>query len=370
MNRILHIFLTILIVAVLSSCAPAPVKKKGPVIFYPPLPAMPRLQFLTSIMLETDLGGTKRSGFEDFIIGGAEVTKRLGRPVDFASAPGKIFVADRMFRKIVIVNLEKKVFEEIRDEGIGVIYNPAGLWITEEGTLYIADMGRKQVLVYGSNGSFLNAFGELDQFSKPLDVAVHGNRIYVCDLDKNKVLVLDKTSGKMIQEIGGMGRKEGQFFKPSYITLDKEGNLYVTDSFNFRVQMFNQEGKFVKAFGCHGDNFGCFSRPKGLVRDDANLLYVVDAAFENIQIFDKETAKLLLFFGGHGTTGGSMELPGGVYLDKHNVKYFQKFADKNFKVRYLVIVGNLVGSRRLAVYGYGDWTGPILPGMKRPELPK
>ena len=369
MKHISRIFLTVLIVAVISGCAPAPVKKKGPVIFYPPLPQQPRIQFLTSIMLETDLE-RKQSRFDEFLIGTAPIMKRVGRPVDFAAETGKIYVADRLFKKILIIDLKKNEFRHIRDEGVGVIYNPGGLWRTDDGLLYLADMGRKQVLVFNKKDAFLTAYGEADQFSKPIDVAVDGNRVYVCDLNKNMVLVVDKQSGRTIQEIGGLGKEEGKLFKPSYITLDKDGNLYVTDSFNFRVQVFDPDGKFVKAIGCHGDNFGCFSRPKGLVRDDGNLLYVVDAAFENVQVFDSETSRLLMFFGGHGTGGGSMELPSGLYLDTKNVAYFQKYAHKDFKIKYLILVGNLMGARRVLVYGFGDWIGPILPGMKRPEVPK
>jgi sugar lactone lactonase YvrE len=365
MKHILRIILTVLIVAVISGCAPAPVKKKGPVIFYPQLPQQPRIQFLKSIMFETDLA-RKRSRFDEFLIGAEPIMKRVGRPVDFATKPGKIYASDRLFKKILIVDLIKNEFNYLRDQGMGTIYDPAGLWRTEDGLLYLADMERKQVLVYNNNDAFLTAYGEADQFSKPTDVAVYGNRIYVCDINKNMVLVVDKESGRTIQEIGGLGKEEGKFFKPAFITLDKDGNLYVTDSFNFRVQVFDREGKFLRTIGCHGDNFGCFTRPKDLVRDDENLLYVVDAAFENIQIFDSETAQLLMFFGGQGR----MELPAGLYLDTKNVAYFQKFAHKDFKVKYLLIVGNLFGNRRISIYGYGDWTGPILPGMKRPELPK
>lgn len=353
-----------MIAAALFSCAAPEKKKAGPIVFYPALPQKPRLQYLTSIMIEEDLE-RKQSRFDDFLLGEQPIMKRIGRPIDIGTVKGKIYISDRLHKKILIVDLVKNEFDHIRDQGVGAIREPAGIWVSNDDVKYLADMGRKQILVFDSNNEFLTVYGETGQFEKPVNVAVDGERIYVTDVAKNKILVVDKKSGKTIQEIGDVGREEGKFFKPSYITLDHEGNLYVTDSFNFRVQMFDSTGKFVKVIGFHGDSLGAFSRPKGLAIDKEKHLYVVDAAFENIQIFDVDAARLLLFFGGHGTGPGSMELPAGLHIDRHNIDYFQKYADKDFKIRYLVYVGNLIGTKRLGIYGFGDWVGPVLPGMQR-----
>ncbi len=367
MKRNLQILFTVLISAFLLSCAAPVVKQEGPSVFYPALPQTPRIQFLKSIMLEEDLE-RKQSKFDEFLLGEQPITKRIGRPIDIGTVKGKVYISDRLHKKILFIDLNKNEFDYIRDEGIGDIREPAGLWVTEDDMKYIADMGRKQVLVFDDKNEFANAYGEVDQFERPVDVAVDGNRIYVCDLKKNKIVVLDKNSGKTIQEIGEIGKGEGKFYKPSYLTLDHEGNLFVTDSFNFRVQMFDASGKFVKVIGFHGDNLGAFSRPKGTAVDRENHLYAIDAAFENIQIFDIETSKLLLFFGGHGNNPGNMHLPAGVYIGHNNIDYFQKFADKNFKIEYLIYVGNLIGTERLGVYGFGKWVGPPLPGMERKEI--
>jgi hypothetical protein len=340
------------------------VRQKGPTVFYPPLPVEPRIQFLTSIMFEDDLQ-KKQSKFDEFLLGEAPVMKRIGRPVDFGSTKGKIYVSDRLFKKILFLDLDKNEFNYIKDEGVGTITDSAGMYVTEEGIKYIADMGRKQVLVFNKNNEFMKAYGTVDQFNKIIDVALHGNRLYVCDIGLNKVFVLDKDSGKTIQEIGETGNEDGMFFKPSYITTDDDGNLYVTDSFNFRVQVFDPSGKFVRVIGFHGDVSGSFSRPKGLAIDKQKHLYVADAAFENVQIFDADTGKLLLFFGGFGGAPGSMYLPAGVHIDYHNVEYFQKYADENFKIEYLIIIGNLVSEKRVGIYGFGKWVGPPLTGAEK-----
>ncbi|MBI5409919.1 MAG: hypothetical protein HZA14_11185, partial [Nitrospirae bacterium] len=110
---------------------------------------------------------------------------------------------------------------------------------------------------------------------------------------------------------------------------------------------------------------GALARPKGLDVDREGHLFVVDTAFENVQIFDVETADLLLFFGGFGPEPGSMYMPNGIYVDYHNVEYFKKYADKDFNLKYLVYVGNMLGEHKLNVYGFGDWTGAPRPEIKK-----
>ncbi|MEF9427123.1 MAG: hypothetical protein L0956_08110, partial [Candidatus Mariimomonas ferrooxydans] len=72
---------------------------------------------------------------------------------------------------------------------------------------------------------------------------------------------------------------------------------------------------------------------------------------------------LLLFFGVFGPAPGSMSMPGSIYIDYQNSEYFKKYADKDFSLKYLVYVGNLLGDKKLNVYGFGDWIGAPLPEM-------
>ncbi len=368
MKRFVFIILTAIL---LFSCAPPP-GKKIVTVFYPPLPQQPRLQFLHSITGEEDIG-KKQSGFVDFLIGKKPSMKKISRPYDIGAVRGKIYVLDRYFKKILIIDLENKEFDYIEDKGMGALTGPAGIWVTEDDIKYVSDMIRKQIVVFGKDNRFLRAYGEKGQFDKPMDVAVYKNRVYVCDFNKHMIIVVDKDTGKTIQEIGGIGgiggigAEEGKLYKPTHVIVDHEGNVYVNDNFNFRIQMFDPKGNFLKTFGYLGDALGSFARPKGLDIDRDRHLYAVDAAFENVQIFDVNTTQLLLFFGGFGSEPGSMYLPAGMYIDYNNIEYFQKYADKDFKINYLVYVGNLLGGNKLNVYGFGNWIGVPLPGMEEKE---
>lgn len=344
-------FIPILLLTIfLSGCALFHEKPDttGSTLFYPSLPQRPRLQFLCAISGENDL--VKKPGaFREFIVG-KSVYKSLGRPYDVCASKGKIYVLDRMYRKIVVMDLEKKTLSFLNDQGEGRLENPSGIFVSETDLKYIADMNRKQVVVFDENDHFLKVYGGDDLFKRPVDVAVFGSRVYIIDIEKNQLFVMEKDTGALVKVIG----EKGVFFKPSHLTVGPDGDVFVNDAFDFRVKKYSPQGTPEGTIGFHGDQVGGFARPKGVAVDRNGNLYVVDAAFENVQIFNDQ-GKLLLFFGGAGNEPGKMYLPSGIAIDYENVGHFSAFVDPNFKVEYLIYVANMYGDKKLNVYGFGHW---------------
>ena len=357
--------LTMVTAVLLFGCA-TPQQEVMERVFYPPLPQEPRLQFLTFITTEEQLGG-KKSTFNEFLLGEEQSSKWITTPYDIEASPGKIYVLDRQINSVIILDLEKGVFDAIRSTGMGSLTEPAGFAVTENDYKYVTDFGRKQIIVYDNDNRYVKAYGKLDQFVKPVDVAVYEDRLYVCDFGLSQILVLDMATGETIQTIGEPGSEEGQFLKPTHIDIDDMGNLYIDDAFNFRIQVLDLNGTYLRTIGYHGDTYGALSRPKDIAVDRSGLLYVADAAFENVQIFDAETSRLMLFFGGFAGTGG-MTLPSGIFIDynSENIDYFNKYADKDFKILYLVYVTNLIGNEKINIYGFGEWTGELTPSASSP----
>jgi DNA-binding beta-propeller fold protein YncE len=341
---------------IFMGCASTPKTQVVPPasIFYPALPQRPRLQFLLSISGEDDLG-KRQSMFHEFIFG-RDHYQLLGKPYDVASAKGKIYVMDRLYKRIVIIDLTSHTMSFLKDNGSGRLEDPAGICVSQEDIKYVADMQRKQVVAFDKMNRFLKAYGSQEIFENPVDVAVYGNSLYVVDINKEKLFILDKETGQVIKIVGG----EGEFFKPSRVAVGPLGNVFVTDTFHFVIRKFSPDGMFLGTIGVPGDQIGSFARPKGMSLDKEGRLYVVDAAFENVQIFD-DRGQILLFFGGPGTDPGHLYLPAGITVDYSNTAFFQKFANPDFKLEYLVYVTNMFGKNMLNVYGFGHWPDTPVP---------
>ena len=78
--------------------------------------------------------------------------------------------------------------------------------------------------------------------------------------------------------------------------VDNDGNVYVADGFNYRVEIFDSTGKYVREFGKQGNIFGTFSRMKGIALDSYKNIYVLDAMHQNFQIFNN-AGEMLMFVG-------------------------------------------------------------------------
>ncbi len=328
-------------------------------VFYPPLPQTPRLQFLTHINSEEDIG-RKQSAFEEFLMGDMPPLKLINRPYAIGTAKDTIYVIDRAYKELIVIDLKSKSFDHVKSRA-GALRDPAGIWVSEDDYKYVADFKRQQIVVFDDNNKYVKVYGGKGVLDKPLDVAVYGDDVYVCDVNLNKIIVFDKSSGEVLRSFGEKGSAEGQLFKPTHITVDNKGNLFVNDALNFRIQQFDAFGDFIRVIGYHGDTVGSFSRPKGIAVSDEGHLYVVDVAFENAQIFDANTGAILLFFGKYGPDPGDMYMPTAIHVSRNNLEYFQSYADKNFRINYLVYVGNQFGPRKISIYGFGDWTGDALP---------
>jgi tripartite motif-containing protein 71 len=73
-----------------------------------------------------------------------------------------------------------------------------------------------------------------------------------------------------------LGTGNGQFIDPGVIIVDSEGNTYVTDQGNNRVQKFDSDGNFVTKWGSEGSGEGQFNSPLGISLDFEGNVYVVD----------------------------------------------------------------------------------------------
>ena len=219
----------------------------------------------------------------------ADIPFQLLRPFGIAvDSKGNIYVADQSVGAVFIFNAENSNVQMIRNKheaSFGLIY---GLAMDDNDRLFVTDLKMRHVAVFDSKHKEETTFGA-NVLGRPGGVAVdtENRLLYVADTENDVVAVFDADTFKLLRRIGTPGKKHtltepGTFSLPSNVAVDKEGNVYVTDTFNDRVEIFDADGGFIRTFGSAGDGPGHFQRPKGIAIDPDGHIWVVDAAQDRV----------------------------------------------------------------------------------------
>jgi len=325
----LGLFISGLMVILLSGCA-APVENEVVLPVFPTPPDEPRFYYERSFISSVDIElESEESSFKRWITGARRSGSGLAKPFGVTVHQGRVFVSDTISRRVYAFDVPEARFFEIGNEDPGQLTKPLGLDVDSQGNLYVCDATIKRVLMYDRDGKYLRRFGEPEMFDRPSGLAVDpgGERIFVVDTggvssDRHRVSVIDTRSGELLHTISGRGDKDGELNLPRDATIGADGNLYVVDGGNFRVQVFTQAGEFVRSFGDIGRRSGQFSRPKGIGADQDGNIYVADTAFGNFQIFDPQ-GRLLLAVGRRNSNAGpaNFMLPAGLAVDEDGRVY-------------------------------------------------
>lgn len=170
----------------------------------------------------------------------------------------------------------------------GMFHIPVGLTMDSQGDFLVVDIDKDAIQVFNSNFTFT------DELQPPLtiDSSFTGARgiaidssgnIYLSSTD-NRILEFS-SGGNFANFFGSKGTEDGRFNKPTAITTDQEGNFYVADTGNHRVQKFDSYGNFILSWGTEGNATGQFEEPVGLAIDRSDNIYVVDKKNNDIQKF-------------------------------------------------------------------------------------
>lgn len=106
----------------------------------------------------------------------------------------------------------------------------------------------------------------------------------------------------------------GKVDRPWGVCTDKNGNIFVTERHNHRVQVFNALGKHLYSFGASGANYGEFNRPAGIAIDPSNRIIIVDKDNHRVQIFSIK-GDFILAFGKYGNDNGDFNYPWDVTVN-------------------------------------------------------
>jgi sugar lactone lactonase YvrE len=239
---------------------------------------------------------------------------------------GLVYVADQKVGAIFIFNPETRETQLIRN-GFEAHFGWINcLAIDDDDRLFVSDGKMHRVLIFNPKHELEGQVteGMMDPVGIALDTT---NRfLYVVDTQQDQILVYDADSLKLLRRIGTAGKNHylttpGDFGAPQGVAVDADGNIYVTDTLNNRVESFDADGNFISTFGKAGDGPGFFARPKGIAVDGDGHIWVADEMQDRLQVFNKD-GQLLTFIGqGHGELPGQFKALIGVAIDKKSRVY-------------------------------------------------
>jgi DNA-binding beta-propeller fold protein YncE len=153
---------------------------------------------------------------------------------------GRVYVPDsgnarlQVFTKTASVPLYTK---PCGVQSLSLFLGCSGVTQDAVGNIYAAAVSENKIYKYSKTGTLLATWGA-DRLNKPYDVAFYGGRLYVSEMNGNKISVWTP-AGVYVGKFGTKGAGTGQFNQPRGISVDGVGNLYVVDGLNERILVFH-----------------------------------------------------------------------------------------------------------------------------------
>jgi DNA-binding beta-propeller fold protein YncE len=254
---------------------------------------------------------------------------------------GLVYVADQKVGAVFIFNTQTHDTQMIRNGFEAHFGWINGLAIDDDDRLFVSDGKMHRVLIFNAKHELESQINEglVDPVGIALDTA---NRfLYVVDTQQDQVIVYDADTLKLLRRMGTGGKNHflttpGDFAAPQGVAVDADGNVYITDTLNNRVEIFDADGNFISWFGKHADGPGCFARPKGIAIDADGHIWVADEMQDRLQVFNRD-GQLLTYIGqGHGELPGQFKAIVGVAIDKQNrVFTTEQFPGRLQEFRYV-----------------------------------
>lgn len=246
--------------------------------------------------------------------------------------------------KNTISKIDQNTGEVLDSWGDSLFIMPHGLTVDHQDNIWVTDCGLHQIFKFSPEGNLLMTLGVAKvpgddslHFNLPTDVAVASDgTFYVSDGYGNSRVIKFSAEGSYLFHWGSKGNEAGQFEIPHGIDLDKEGNVYVADRENNRVQIFSARGEFIKEW----QNTGTDQLYSVTVDEKREHLFGVDYLVVNDTIvkgsdifrFDLET-NLQIQLGRTGSYDGpitryhdiAVDAEGNIYLGDILGNQIQKF---------------------------------------------
>ncbi|MGD0002809.1 MAG: carboxypeptidase regulatory-like domain-containing protein [Anaerolineaceae bacterium] len=244
--------------------------------------------------------------------------------------------------------------------------NQLTLGVDSAGRIYVPDSNNDRIIIYLPDGSVFNTFGNYgtgnDQFACPTGVAIRpGNGdIYIEDHCNMRVQVYNNQwhYKGTIGETNVSGSDSDHFNYPNGLAVDANGNVYVADNNNDRVQKCKLTGTgytcvpFAGVTGMGGRDFRFNEGANDVTIGPDGLIYVVEVAGnDRVQVYDPSGAYRTSMGGNWGSGTGTMRNPDSAIVDGNNNVY----VTDQWNGRVVIFARGVPGWSQLNVNGWGEY---------------
>ncbi len=199
---------------------------------------------------------------------------------------------------------------------------PAGGGLVTSGSyLFVSDSLNNRVQRFNLDGSGALEIVPPGRLYNPRGLAVRGQRLIIAD-DKNHRLVVTDFGGRVLRTVGsGQGARGNQFSFPFGVAVDPKGRVFVADDINQRVLRFGPQPryKYKARWGSYGTAPGKLAYPRAIASDATGALYVTNTGNDRIDVFDIG-GRLLRSWGISGRGSGQFNAPLGVAADAGGIR--------------------------------------------------
>ncbi len=226
--------------------------------------------------------------------------------------------------------------------GPGQFNSPAGVAISSAGRVYVTDFANDRVEVFDLAGSFQFAWGSTGsapgKFRGPTGVALDANgNVFVVDQGNARVQEFDP-DGTPVPAFAVTG---GPVLRLAYgIAVDRTGSVYVVNSGAHAIAEYDANGAFVRTWGSQGSGNGQFQSPKSLSMGPDGNVYVADFLNNRVQTFTPDGAFVSSF--NILVVAGEYAYPSGIAVDSLADVYL--CLNGNYKVREYTSAGGVLAT--------------------------
>jgi DNA-binding beta-propeller fold protein YncE len=257
---------------------------------------------------------------------------------DFAwDIDGNLLVTDPLKANVQVFNrLTGQFIAQFssKDDEDEPLEKPEGIAVDPEGNIFVADNSSGYIKKFDKHYRYLNTFSDFgtepgeNMDAEFMDIT-HG-LLYLADTGNNRVDVFD-LEGNFKFDFGGKGSGTGQMRRPEAAKADSQGNIWVSDLGNNRILLYSKDGQFLKQWGKEGNAKGQFRKPTGIALDQYDNLYVGDVHNDRIQVFDKDF-NFITMWGKFGRKSGEFANIHGIIVDERGYVYVADTANNRIQV--------------------------------------